>query len=229
MKSDMPKVLHQVGSKTMVRHVLDTVQAAGIDNIVVVVGYKAEEVMASLGEGPTYVLQSEQLGTGHAVSVVKDSFVDFSGTIMVLAGDVPLITQETIENLFLEHEAQGAAVTVLTAISDNPTGYGRIIRGTEGTVEGIVEEKDASSKERLIQEINTGTYCFDATVLFALIDKVNNHNSQGEYYLTDVISLAKQAGHKVIAVQVSDISETIGVNTLEQLVMAEQIYQLRGI
>jgi len=229
MKSDLPKVLHLVGGKPMVSHVVDSAKGSGLDHLVVVVGYGADEVLADLSGSCDIVFQSEQLGTGHAVGVTKGKFDGFHGTILVLAGDVPLISTETIKKLFVEHEKNGAAVTVLTAVIDNPTGYGRIIRDDSGSLERIVEEKDATDEEKSVREVNTGTYCFDSKILFDTLKHVTNDNAQGEYYLTDVISLAKQSGHIVIAVPTDDADEIRGVNTLEQLFEIEKIYnQKRG-
>ncbi len=227
MKSSIYKVLHPVCGKPMVQHVVDQVSALGFEEKIAVVGFGAESVREQLGDQVSYVLQEEQLGTGHAVLQAEDLLKDKEGTTVVLCGDTPLLTSETIDQLLVCHKKEGAKATVLTAVADDPTGYGRIIRNEKLLVERIVEHKDATEEERLVQEINTGTYCFDNQALFAALKKVGNDNAQGEYYLPDVIEILKSNGEKIAAYQTPQFEETLGVNDRVALAEAEKIMRLR--
>lgn len=227
MKSKLYKVLHPVCGKPMVQHVVDQISQLKIEKIVTVTGHGAEEVKSTLGQQTEYVLQAEQLGTGHAVIQAKELLSDKSGTTLVVCGDTPLIKAETMEALFNHHEEKGASVTVLTAEAADPTGYGRIIRNPSGLVEKIVEHKDSTDEEKLIKEINTGTYCFDNQALFQALSHVTNENAQGEYYLPDVIEILKNQGKMVTAFKTADFSETLGVNDRVALAEAEKIMKIR--
>jgi bifunctional UDP-N-acetylglucosamine pyrophosphorylase/glucosamine-1-phosphate N-acetyltransferase len=171
MKSRLYKVLHPVGGKPMVQHVVDQIRAVHVDKIVTVIGHGAEKVKDQLGEEVDYVLQEKQLGTGHAVMETEGLLGDLEGTTLVVCGDTPLISSETMEALLKHHEDENAKVTLLTAHAEDPTGYGRVIRKEDGTVAKIVEQKDASVEEQAVQEINTGTYCFDNKTLFEALNK----------------------------------------------------------
>ncbi|WP_405105829.1 bifunctional UDP-N-acetylglucosamine diphosphorylase/glucosamine-1-phosphate N-acetyltransferase GlmU [Paenibacillus sp. FSL K6-1217] len=219
MKSKLYKVLHPVCGKPMVGHVLDTVKATGCQRNVIVVGHGAEKVKAYLGEDAEYVLQDVQLGTGHAVKQAKDLLGSEEGTTIVICGDTPLVMSETLEGMMALHEAQNAAATVLTAVMEQPAGYGRIIRGEDGGVLKIVEQKDCTESEAAVHEINTGTYCFDNAKLFAALEKVTNTNNQQEYYLTDVIGILRGQGDIVLGYQAHDAAESIGVN--DRLALSE--------
>ncbi|MDO7908569.1 bifunctional UDP-N-acetylglucosamine diphosphorylase/glucosamine-1-phosphate N-acetyltransferase GlmU [Paenibacillus sp. JX-17] len=222
MKSKLYKVLHPVCGKPMVGHVLSTVQNVGVSRSIVVVGHGAEAVQAYLGADAEYVLQEEQLGTGHAVKQAKALLGNEEGTTIVICGDTPLVTSETLEGLMQLHETRGAAATVLTAQMENPTGYGRVIRDAgNGGVLRIVEQKDCSPEEQAVTEINTGTYCFDNAKLFAALEKITNQNAQQEYYLTDVIGIFRSEGEGVEAYLTKDVSESIGVNDRVALSEAE--------
>jgi bifunctional UDP-N-acetylglucosamine pyrophosphorylase / glucosamine-1-phosphate N-acetyltransferase len=227
MKSKLYKVLHPVCGKPMVQHVVDQVEKLQVDSIVTVIGHGSEKVKAQLGNSVNYVYQQEQLGTAHAVIQAKDILGDKEGVTLVICGDTPLITSETIEALFLQHEKIGAKATILTAKASKPDGYGRIVRNEMGVVEKIVEHKDATEAERTITEINTGTYLFDNALLFQALNNVSNENVQGEYYLPDVIEILKQQGEIVSAFQTSDFDETIGVNDRIALSEAEAIMRKR--
>ncbi len=227
MKSKLYKVLHPVCGKPMVQHVVDQVEKLQVDSIVTVIGHGSEKVKAQLGDSVNYVYQQEQLGTAHAVIQAKDILGDKEGVTLVICGDTPLMTSETIEALFLQHEKMGAKATILTANASKPDGYGRIIRNQMGVVEKIVEHKDATEAERKITEINTGTYVFDNTLLFQALNNVSNENVQGEYYLPDVIEILKQQGETVSAFQTVDFDETIGVNDRVALSEAEAIMRKR--
>ena len=229
MKSALPKVLHPIGGRSMVEHVLTAAHIAGAKRKVVVVGFGAESVETALGTQAEYVVQAEQLGTGHAVMQASPCLQDFDGTVMVLCGDTPLLRGQTLAKLFAEHQAQKASATVLTACMTNPTGYGRVIRDDSGQVLKIVEQKDATSSELAVNEVNTGIYCFERAALFDALSSINCNNMQGEYYLTDVIGILAQAQEKVWAVQVADEQETLGINSRMQLAEAEKILRRRKL
>lgn len=229
MKSKAPKVLHQVGGKPMLRQVVDVARAVGSSRTVVVAGFEGDRVMQEMGAALEYAIQSEQLGTGHAVMQARPLLQGYSGTILLLCGDTPLLTRSTLEKLRDEHRRQAAAATVLTACLPDPSGYGRILRDTAGDVIGIVEQKDASAEQLKITEINTGIYCFEAEPLFAALDGLTCDNAQKEYYLTDVLSILARAGHRVCAVETDDFSETLGINSRVQLAEAESILRRRKL
>jgi bifunctional UDP-N-acetylglucosamine pyrophosphorylase / glucosamine-1-phosphate N-acetyltransferase len=180
-----------------------------------------------VGSKTEYALQAEQLGTAHAVMQAKDIVGNEEGTTLVICGDTPLITAETLEALLNVHDAQKAKATILTARTNNPAGYGRVIRNDDGLVEKIVEHKDASPEELLVQEINTGTYCFDNKLLFECLENVSNENAQGEYYLPDVIEILKQKGEVVSAFETPNFDETLGINDRIALSQAEKILKRR--
>jgi len=218
MKSDLPKVLHQLGGKPLLAHVLESSRKAGVGRIIVVVGYKGE-LVAEAGQpfGVEIVWQTEQLGTGHAVAQTEELLRDFNGEIVVMNGDVPRISPQTIVALVDEHRRRDAAATVLTAEVDNPKGYGRIVRNPQGLVDRIVEEADADEDIRRIREINSGMFCFSSGYLFTALREVGNDNIQAEYYLPDVLSILARDSHPIAAQVVSDPREVWGVNSLDQL------------
>jgi bifunctional UDP-N-acetylglucosamine pyrophosphorylase/glucosamine-1-phosphate N-acetyltransferase len=227
MKSDLPKVLHQVAGRSMLDHVLSAVNATSVDETVVVVGHGADQVVATLPEGTHHVKQDQQLGTGHAVKIVAPQLANKSGHTLVIAGDTPLITSETLEELYNYHIEEGAKATILTAIADNPFGYGRVIRDEDGQVAKIVEQKDATDLEAAVQEINTGTYIFDNQALFEALEEVTTDNAQGEYYLPDVIEILKAEEEKVSAYVLDDFEQSLGVNDRVALSQAEAIMRHR--
>lgn len=227
MKSKLYKVLHKVAGKSMIEHVVDSVKQAGTDEIVTIVGHGAESVKETLGSQSSYSFQEEQLGTAHAVKMAADELKGKEGTTLVVCGDTPLITPETLKTLADYHEAQQAGVTVLSATADNPFGYGRIVRDQDGRLAKIVEQKDATEAEREIDEISTGIFAFDNVLLFELLEKVKNDNAQGEYYLPDVITLALEAGKIADAYRTDDFDEIMGVNDRVALSKAEAAYRER--
>ncbi len=227
MKSDLYKVLHPILGKPMIEYVIEALQAIQTDHLVTVVGYGAEKVKETVGNRSDFVLQEEQLGTAHAVRQAEALLSGKPGTTLVVCGDTPLITAETFEELFAFHEKEGAKATILTTKVEDPTGYGRIIRNDSGEVERIVEEKDADEKERQVQEINTGTYCFDNELLFEALKQVDNNNAQGEYYLPDVIEILRKQGEKISAFVTENNEETIGINDRVALAEAEAIMKRR--
>ncbi|MEY8820527.1 bifunctional UDP-N-acetylglucosamine diphosphorylase/glucosamine-1-phosphate N-acetyltransferase GlmU [Bacillus subtilis] len=227
MKSKLYKVLHPVCGKPMVEHVVDEALKLSLSKLVTIVGHGAEEVKKQLGDKSEYALQAEQLGTAHAVKQAQPFLADEKGVTIVICGDTPLLTAETMEQMLKEHTQREAKATILTAVAEDPTGYGRIIRSENGAVQKIVEHKDASEEERLVTEINTGTYCFDNEALFRAIDQVSNDNAQGEYYLPDVIEILKNEGETVAAYQTGNFQETLGVNDRVALSQAEQFMKDR--
>ncbi|RKJ62502.1 bifunctional UDP-N-acetylglucosamine diphosphorylase/glucosamine-1-phosphate N-acetyltransferase GlmU [Butyricicoccus sp. 1XD8-22] len=227
MKSKLYKVLHPVCGKPMVEHVIDNIQNLDVSRIVTIVGHGAEKVKETLGEKSEYVLQAEQLGTAHAVQQAEYILADLEGTTLVVCGDTPLIRDETLKSLVEFHQKQNAKATILTAVAENPYGYGRIIRNEKGQVSQIVEQKDASDEQQLVKEINTGTYCFDNKALFESLKLVKNENAQGEYYLPDVIEILKAQGEIVSAFTTDDFDEILGVNDRVALSQAEEIMRAR--
>jgi bifunctional UDP-N-acetylglucosamine pyrophosphorylase / glucosamine-1-phosphate N-acetyltransferase len=226
MKSDLPKVAHRILGVPMVRMVVDTARLAGCDPIVAVTGHRSETVEALIDD-VVRVRQEEQLGTGHAVMCAEEALAGFSGSLLVLSGDTPLMRADTLTRLVEEREAHGAAVCVLTAHLDDPTGYGRIVRLSDGSVDRIVEHKDANGDQARIDEVNTGTYCFDARTLFVHLHKLDRDNAQREFYLTDMISVLRSGGHKVVSVTTEMPEETLGVNSRAQLAEATSVLQKR--
>lgn len=227
MRSKLPKVLHKVGGKPMLQHVLDAADAAGAAEKIVIVGHEAELVEAMVGEQGKIVLQAEQLGTGHAVMQTQDALADFKGTVMILCGDTPLLDGTELKKFYEAHVQSGAAATVLTAHMDNPFGYGRIVRDAEGNVQGIVEEKDADAQQKLIKEVNTGIYCLECPLMFEVLSTLTCDNAQGEYYLTDVLTKLNAAGRKVGGVVTEDSDMVMGINSRRQLAEAESVMRER--
>ncbi|MBE8950227.1 MAG: bifunctional UDP-N-acetylglucosamine diphosphorylase/glucosamine-1-phosphate N-acetyltransferase GlmU [Quinella sp. 3Q1] len=226
MKSKMPKVLHKVGGKPMLQHVIDAAKKAGSSREVVVIGSGAELVTEVIS-GVEFVLQEEQLGTGHAVLSAKKNFEQAEGTVLILCGDTPLLTAKLLQDLTAAHENSTCAATVLTAKMPDATGYGRIIREEDGSFGKIVEEKDANEFEKKIREVNAGVYCFDVQKLFGALEKVSNDNAQGEYYLPDVLTILKDAGEKVSAFTAQYADETLGINSRVQLAAADRIFRMK--
>ena len=218
MKSDLPKVLHEIGGRPMVHWVVDIAREVGAAPIVLVVGLGHKQIEVSLeGTGVTFVLQDKPLGTAHAVEQTRSILSGFEGTIVVLSGDVPGITARTIRTLCQHHEQAGARATMLTAEVDDPTGYGRVIRDTDGNLLRVVEEKDATDEERAIREINSGIYIFESGALFATLPLVRNQNKQNEYYLPDVLYILREQNQLVAIEKADNYKEILGVNTNEEL------------
>lgn len=227
MKSKLHKVLHQIAGKSMVDHVLTQVEQLHPEAVVTVVGHDADAVKAELGDRTQFAEQKEQLGTGHAVMQAEGIFGGRRGVTMIVSGDTPLLTADTFNKLFAYHADKGAKATILTAAAPDPTGYGRIIRGELGTVQKIVEQKDASPEEAQINEINTGVFCFDNEALFSALHEVTNDNAQGEYYLTDVIEILKNRGDVVAAYKMPNFDESMGVNDRVALSAAARVMRNR--
>ena len=227
MKSDLPKVLHKVAGISMLEHVFRSVNAINPEKTVTVIGHKAELVEQVLAGQTEFVRQTEQLGTGHAVMMAEPVLENLTGQTLVIAGDTPLITGESLKNLIDFHINHKNVATILTAEADDPFGYGRIVRNQHGEVLKIVEQKDASDFEQQIKEINTGTYVFDNARLFEALKNINTNNAQGEYYITDAIGIFRENGEKVGAYTLKDFDESLGVNDRVALATAESVMRRR--
>ncbi|MFI6712097.1 bifunctional UDP-N-acetylglucosamine diphosphorylase/glucosamine-1-phosphate N-acetyltransferase GlmU [Nonomuraea sp. NPDC050478] len=230
MKSQTPKVLHELCGRALVDHMLAAARDLGPERLVVVIGHALERVgghLARTSPDARAVVQREQRGTGHAVRTVLEEVGTISGTVLVTYGDVPLLRAETMAELLERHESDGNAVTVLTAEVPDPTGYGRIVRDADGAVMEIVEEKDASPEQRAIREMNSGIYAFDGELLADAVKRVSTDNAQGEEYLTDVLAILRGDGHRVGACTVADHTEVEGVNDRVQLAFARKVLNRR--
>jgi bifunctional UDP-N-acetylglucosamine pyrophosphorylase/glucosamine-1-phosphate N-acetyltransferase len=227
MKSELPKVLHQVSGRPMLLYVLDLAQSLKIRDTVVVLGYKQEEVRKILPAATGTAVQEQIRGTADAVSRALPQLKGFSGDILVLYGDTPLLRKETIARLLAHHRRYRPAATILTCRMDDPSGYGRIVRDGTGAVTGIVEEKDASAFEKTIREINTGIICFDGKKLAAALKKVRPQNTKKEFYLTDTIGIFRRAGEAVESVESPASHEALGVNSRVELAQANGVMRDR--
>lgn len=222
MKSDLAKVLHKVQGKEMVNHVLDMVKQVGVDETYLVVGHQADQVKAATaGRGVSYVLQAEQLGTGHAVMMVEKELKNYAGVTIITCGDIPLLKASTVKAALDKYYKDRLDGIILTVELDDPKSYGRIIRGADGLVKKIVEFKDATPEEKAVKEINSGIYCFNTQLLFDALKDVKSNNAQKEYYLTDVIEILVRNGKRVGTMIVKDHLEAHGVNDLNDLAIAE--------
>lgn len=227
MKSDKPKVAHELLGKPLVRWVVDAARQAGVGTIISVLGHGIEVVRPLVEDDTQVVVQEQRNGTADAVNSAREACAGMTGSLLVLSGDCPLITAETIASLAKAREEADAAVAVLTMEAENPFGYGRIIRDSEGQVECIVEQKDCTPEQAAVTECNSGFYCFDAEHLFDALSRVSNENAQGEFYLTDVIGIARNDGRAVVAVCAEDPEECLGINTRLQLSAATKVMQRR--
>lgn len=227
MKSDKSKLVHKIYGKELVKRVVETAKKSNVDDVITVVGYKREQVQIVLGDSVKYAYQEEMLGTGHAVLQAEEYLKNKQGKVVVLNGDVPILRPETIKELIQKSIDNKEYATILTAIYNNPTGYGRIIRDVGGNIKEIVEEKDATEEQKKIQEINAGIYCFDIQELLNALKKIEPNNSQKEYYLTDVVKIMNDKGLKTGAVIVKDNTEILGVNDKMQLELLTKVLKLR--
>jgi len=223
MNSDLPKALHKLNGRYMIDYVIDSARKAGIHRQILVVGHQAEQVRQALARKVEFVLQADQLGTGHAVMMAETLLAGFRGDLVVLCGDMPLVKPETIAKLLEKRSQINAAAVVLTAILDDPGSYGRIVRGRGGYVKAIVEYRDADESIKSIKEVNTGAYCFDWSELRPLLGRLEDNNDQKEYYLTDTVALMVGDGKRVGAATVSEPSEGMGINSIQQLRKIEKI------
>jgi len=228
MRSALPKALHLLAGKELIRHVLDAVKPLGPGKTAVVLGHQADRVREAMdGYAVEIVHQAEQLGTGHAVRQAVDIIAAAEGPVVVLCADTPLLTPGTLISLIEAHSRAKAAVTVMTAMAEDPAGYGRVVRGKSGVMR-IVEEKDASAVQKKIREVNAGVYCFEKKFLLSALGGIKNSNAQGEYYLPDTIALARKKKLKVAAVLCPDADETMGINSRFDLSQAELVLQARS-
>lgn len=230
---EMAKVMAEVDGKPMVRHVVETARRIGSTRIIVIVGHQRESVVSYLrkefGGGVGFAEQVEQRGTGHAIMQAEPLLKDFDGDVIVLSGDVPLLRESTLEALQECHRRENAAATILTAEIDDPKGYGHMVRSADGSVERIVEDRDADEKTRQIREINSGIYVFRRPVLFEALAHITPHNSQNEYYLTDVFHYIREKGLRIAAMKAADFNEIRGVNTVPQLEEIRKIFESRKL
>lgn len=223
MKSDLPKVLCEANGRPLIDWVLDALEAAGVQQFLVVVGYEADRVKKALQDrdGVKFVLQDQQLGTGHAVKVCEDHLQGHDGPVLIVAGDSPMIQPESIRSLLDGFETEALDCLLGTLLKDNPQGLGRIVRDKAGRFEGIVEEKDATDEQRAIQEVNMSTYLFRPEHLLWALGQLKNNNRQGEFYLTDCPAILLGAGRKIDALPVLKPCEALSVNTVDELAEVE--------
>lgn len=226
MKSQLPKVLHPVAGRPMIDYVLEAVAEARPEQSVVVVGHGGEEVAGAVSPKCQVVYQKEQLGTGHAVMMARE-FLAPADMVLVVCGDTPLLKGETLSSLLRQHRGSGSAATLLTARIDDPRGYGRVLRDSQGRVIRIVEEKDATEEERKIKEINTGVYCFSGPELSRALDELSPANAQGEFYLTDVVEILSRGKGEITSMMLDKVEEIMGVNDRLQLSQVESIIRQR--
>lgn len=233
MKSDIPKVIHKVNGKTMLTKIINVLNSMKVDKNVLILGYKKEEILAKLkeeiftdNEEIFYVVQEEQLGTGHAIIQAKSHLENYVGDVIILCGDTPLLRKQTLENLYKTYQEEKADGIILTANFENPFGYGRILK-ENGKVIKIIEEKEASIEIKKIKEVNAGVYIFNSQLLLEALDKINNNNEKGEYYLTDVIEILACENKKIISYSLADSLEILGVNSKVELALANKILRER--
>ena len=225
MMSERPKVLHYLGGKPLLRHVLEITYLLDPDKILLVIGHGSSEIRSVFGTEARieFVEQHEQLGTGHAVMQTRPALDDFDGNILVLCGDMPFIKSTTLENMIQCRMNKRAACVLLTLKTSESKDFGRILRTDEGNVCGVVEQRDANDQQKTIDEYNAGVYCFDRSLLFQSVSGLDSHNAQAEYYLTDVVECFAKRGLIVRTVQTRDDREIFGVNSSEDLKSAERI------
>ncbi|MBA2560858.1 MAG: NTP transferase domain-containing protein [Propionibacteriales bacterium] len=228
MGGDLPKVLHELDGKPLISYAVDNAREAGAEPVVVVVGYRRELVQAKLADsGVEFAVQTEQRGTGHAVLAARGHLEADEADILVLYGDMPLLSTPTLRQLIMHRRATAAAAVALTLVIDSPPDFGRIVRDEAGRVQRVVEVKDANADELAIREVNVGAYCFAAQTLLPVLERLRTDNAQGEYYLTDVVGLLVQDGHRVETVETTDIEETLGINDLPHLAFAGTLDDIR--
>jgi len=228
MKSDLPKVLHKINDRPMVQYVIDLADELNSQKTILIIGHEREMVkQACAGLNVEFAVQEPQLGTGHAVQMTEKQLANHTGDVLVLSGDVPMLTFSTVNELVKVHQQNKATATLLTSDLSDPTGYGRVMRDADDAVYKIVEHKDASEQERSIKEINVGIYIFSSADLFRALKMVKNDNVQGEYYLPDVISIFISENKKIFAVKTDNFDETRGINNIDQLKQAETILAAR--
>jgi bifunctional UDP-N-acetylglucosamine pyrophosphorylase/glucosamine-1-phosphate N-acetyltransferase len=229
MKSDLPKVMHDLCGRPMLSYVVDACREAGISTLHVVVGFGKEVVAGALAgqEGIQFVEQAEQKGTGHAVSMCADVLKGFVGDVVVIAGDMPMIRAQTLRTLLGGHRAAGSAASIATTVLDDPTGYGRIVRDADGGFGGIVEHRDCDPEQLKIREVNPSYYCFDAEALFGALPEIKPDNAKGELYLTDVLTVIGATGRPVLATTSVPSEDAVGINSRADLAAVAKLMQRR--
>lgn len=229
MKSDLPKVLHEVCGQPMLAYVISACRLAGADRLLVVVGYGRQEVQQRFESSKdiTWVFQDKQKGTGHAVLCCREALKDFTGSIMVIAGDMPLVRREPLARLIETRKRLGDALSMATTILDDPSGYGRIVRDDHGELDLIVEDRDCTPSQQEIHEVNPSYYCFDSVRLFEALENVKESAGSGEYYLTDVVGIMKREGHAVSAKVNVPREDALGINSRLDLAMVNRVMQDR--
>jgi len=230
MKSDLPKVLHMLGGKSLVHHVIDLAFKVGSERVILIIGHGRELIKKETHDlGVEWAVQEEQIGTADAVKSCRHLLEGYTGDVLILSGDVPLMSAGTVRHALQHHRDADAAITVFTFKPENPSGYGRIIRGANCELQRIVEEKDANEEEHFVKEVNAGIYFFKSEHLFPVLDEINNDNSTGEYYITDAVSILRKKGEPLAAFLVVDPIEVAGVNDREQLLHLEEELVLRKL
>ncbi|MGA1842000.1 MAG: bifunctional N-acetylglucosamine-1-phosphate uridyltransferase/glucosamine-1-phosphate acetyltransferase [bacterium] len=230
MKSETPKVLHPILGHPMLEYIIKSLRGTGIKKLLVVIGFKKEKVVNMFRDFDIeFVTQEERLGTAHAVLQTLPFLAGLNGDCIITCGDTPLIRKQTLRDIYQKHIDESADLTILTAHLDNPTGYGRIMRDERGRVAGIVEEKDATKEQRNIKEVNTGIYCFKIEILFNLLDRIGNENKQGEYYLTDCVSLARNEGLNISNHLLEESLEIYGVNNRVELAFVSDLVRKKKL
>ncbi len=229
MKSDLPKVLHEVCGRPMLAYALEACRQAGVDRIVVVVGYGKEQVVEAFSDWAdcTFVEQPQQLGTAHAVMCCRPALDGFGGQVLVIAGDMPLVRAETAKTLLAENARTGDALTLATTVLDDPTGYGRIVRDADGRLQAIVEHKDCTPEQLAIREVNPSYYCFDGRHMFDVLSRVGNDNAKGEYYITDAVRILAQDGRGAAAIEALPSADATGINSRADLALVSRLMQDR--
>lgn len=227
MRSRLPKVLHRLGGRPMIDYSVDLALRLSPEPPVIVVGHGAEQVRAAVGDNARFVVQEQQLGTGHAVLQTAPLLEHEADLVLVYAADMPLLTPDSLRRLVSTHGQHPGPLTILTVIAEDPRGFGRVIRGEAGEVLGVIEEVEATPEQRAIQELNVGVYCFEASWLWSALERLQPSPQKGEYYITDTIGLAVADGYQVVAVMTDDRRETLGINTRVHLSEAEQVLRER--
>ncbi len=229
MQSDLAKVLHPMAGQPLLAHVLSTLDDLGVGRQLVVIGHQRERVREAFADSDVeWVVQAEQRGTGHAVLMAGPALEGFEGRMLLVCGDTPLLRAATLHGLIEGHARSGCSATVLSMRLPDPKGYGRILRGPNGDLIGIVEERDASPEQKAIDEVNSGIYVFEVPALHEALAGLTAHNAQGEYYLTDTMDLMRRAGRRVAVVCAADYRELLGINTVDQLKQAERVWRELG-
>ena len=229
MKSEMPKVLHDICGRSMLSYVIEACRGAGVGRLVIVVGHRKDDVIAAFADCDdiVWVEQKEQKGTGHAAQMCKDALAGCDGQVLCIAGDMPLIRQDTLEQLLAENARTGDAVTLATSVLDDPTSYGRIIRDNANALSAIVEDKDCTDAQRKVCEVNVSYYCFDGKRMFDLLDNLSNDNAKGEYYITDTVADSLKNGWGAGAVAAVPPEDAMGINSRADLAVVARMMQGR--